>query len=416
MEYLARVVDQVLPELLQSMGGILIEGPRACGKTSTGLQHAASSVRLDASPRLVELASLNPDSLLTGNTPRLIDEWQLAPTLWNAVRHAIDQRQRVGQFILSGSATPADDLTRHSGAGRFLRLRMRPMALAETGRGSAAVSLARLVDGEPPAPGSSPLSYRDLAVEAVRGGWPALVGTSEKVAVRFNRAYCDDLTRTAVTEATGVRHDPVRFRRLLGAIARNLSGESRLSTLIADVAAGGTGLDPKTAGSYLDALSRVFAVEFLPAWSTALRSRSRLRTTAKLHLADPALACALLGAGSTRLAADPEYFGQVFESMAIRDLHVYAGHDARLFHYRDNTGLEVDCIIEFPDGRWAALEIKLGDHRVPEAERSLLRLRDDRIDVTRVGPPAFLAAITGGEYAYTLPSGVHVVPLAMLTA
>lgn len=232
----------------------------------------------------------------------------------------------------------------------------------------------------------------------------------------FNHSYLDALCSTDIPEATNVRHDAVRLRRLLESIARNISSEVTLQRLATDVAGDGRPVDPKTIGTYLDSLNRVFALDELPAWSVSLRSKSRLRTSPKLHLADPSLACAALGIGSDRLARDPEYFGQVFESMAIRDLSsLVDARFGRIYHYRDNTDLEVDAILEFPnEGQWAACEIKLGASRIPEAERNLLKLRDERVDVDQVGAPAFLAVITGTEYAYTLPSGVHIVPLATL--
>lgn len=412
--YLTRAVDGALDELLHAMGAVLIEGARGCGKTSTGLEHSRSSIRLDSSPQLVELASLNPLELLKGETPRLVDEWQLAPALWNVIRHEIDDRQQRGQFILSGSATPPDDVTRHSGAGRFARLRMRPMSLAESQRSTSAVSLAQLTN-EARVGGTSQLSYTDLAAEAVRGGWPALLTASPREAVTFNRSYCDDLCSSDIRLATGVRHDPVRMRRLLESVSRNIAGEATLGSLAKDVSADGGHLNPETARTYLDALTRVFALEELPAWSVALRSKSRLRTSPKLHLADPALACAALGIGVDRLAHDPEFFGQVFEAMAVRDLRALAGAElGRVYHYRDNTGLEVDAILEYPDGRWAAIEVKLGSSRIPQAEKNLVTLRDTRVDLSRVGPPAFLTIVTGTQYAYTLPTGVHVIPLGIL--
>lgn len=414
MDYLPRTADVQVTQLLASMGAVLIEGPRACGKTSTGLRHAASSLRMDSGPQPLLLAELNPTELLRGPVPRLIDEWQLAPNLWNVIRHEIDQRQATGQFILSGSAAPAHDITRHSGAGRFGRLRMRPMSLAESQNSSCEVSLSGLASAESVS-GSSLLAYRDLAEQAVRGGWPGLLGVSTSSAIVFNRSYCDDLTATDIPEATGVRHDAPRLQRLLQSIARNLSTEATLASLSRDVSGDGGAVDPKTIRTYLDALARVFALDELPAWSVALRSRSRLRTTPKLHLTDPSLACAALGVGADRLARDPEFFGQVYESMVIRDLRALAAQQAgQVYHYRDNTGLEVDAIVEYPDGRWGAVEVKLGGSAVKRAESSLLTLRDHRVDLDRVGSPSYLAVVTGTEYAYTLPSGVHVIPLATL--
>jgi predicted AAA+ superfamily ATPase len=403
-----------MTDLLAALGGVLVEGPRGCGKTTTALQHARSHVRLDAGPNVLELASLDPVGLLAGAAPRLVDEWQLAPTLWNVVRHEIDARREPGQFILSGSSSPMRDPSRHSGAGRIGRIRMRTMTLAESGRSSQVVSLADLQSGEPIS-GRTHMGCRDLAEAAIVGGWPALLLASPRQAVAFNRSYLDDLCDSAIPLATGVRHDPVRLRRLLESVARNIASEATLESLAADVSADGDAFDPKTARTYLDALATVFALDELPAWSVALRSKSRLRTSAKIHLADPALACAALGVNADRLAKDPEFFGQIFESLVTRDLRsMVEARFGRAYHYRDNTGLEVDLILEFEDMSWAAIEVKLGASRIAEAEKCLLTLRDARVDLNRVGTPVFLAVVTGTEYAYTLPSGVHVVPLAAL--
>ena len=413
--YLARVVDELLGELLTVMGGVLLEGPRACGKTETALQQAASSVRFDASPELVRLAALSPATVLDGATPRLVDEWQLAPIIWNSMRHAIDVRQKPGQFIISGSASPPPDKTRHSGAGRIARLRLRPMALAESGCSSGDVSLAELTSGAQRVSGRSPLSYEELARQAVRGGWPGLLQSTEQQAVRFNRSYVDDLATVDIPTATGVRHEPARIRRLLASLGRNIATEATLTKLAADVGADGKPVDPGTIRDYLDALTAVFAYEELPAWSASLRSRTRLRSSPRLHLADPAVALAALGVGSDRLMHQPDYFGQVFEAMAIRDLRTYAAAvDATAHHYRDSTGLEADAILEFADWSWAAIEVKLGSADIPQAEANLLKLARERIDTDKAGQPKFLAVVTGTEFAYTLPSMVHVIPLATL--
>lgn len=417
MVYRERAVDDRVERLLSAMGGVVLEGPRACGKTSTGLQFTNSSVRLDESGAMVDLAELDPAGLLTGDTPRLVDEWQLAPSLWNVIRHEIDARQTPGQFILSGSATPPDDVRRHSGAGRFGRVRMRPMSLGEGDRSSSQVSLRELAHGEPLTGVRSPLSYRELAVEAVRGGWPALLDGSTADGIEFNASYCSDIASTDLPLATGTRHDPVRVRRLLGSIARNIATEAGAAKLAADVAADGSAIDRNTVRSYLDALGSVFVFDEQPAWSASLRSRTRLRSSPRIHLTDPSLACAALSLTPQRLAGDPEYFGQVFESMVIRDLEAYlGGSNGHLYHYRDNTGLEADAVLEFADGSWAAIEVKLGSRQIPNAEANLLRLRDGRIDLERMGQPRFLAVVTGAEHGYTLRSGVHVVPLATLTA
>lgn len=414
MAYRERVADRLLPDYLTAFGAVVVEGARATGKTSTALRHSKSSVRLDSAPSLVELAGLSPELILTGETPRLVDEWQVAPTLWNAIRHEVDARQSKGQFILSGSAVPEDDITRHTGAGRFGRVRLRPMTLRESGASSGSVSFSDLMSGVEGVGARSEVAYRDMAALAVRGGWPGLLDIPERAAGLANAAYLDDLLLTELPGASS-RHDPVRVRRLLASLARNVATEARISRLAADVNADGGDTHPTTLRTYLDALARVFAVEPQPAWSVSLRSRSRLRTTEKIHFVDPSLACAALNVGADRLARDPEYFGCVFESMVVRDLRVFASlHRGEVFHYRDNSGLEVDAIVEFPGGPWAAVEVKLGEQHVADAEANLLKLARERVDTALVGEPAFLAVVTAGEFARTLPSGVHVIPLATL--
>ena len=365
---------------------------------------------------MVRLVDLDPMAVLAGDTPRLLDEWQLAPDIWNYARHEIDDRQTKGQFIFSGSASPPPDRARHSGAGRISRLRMRTMSLAERGASSEQVSLESLHRGQDRIVAHSELTYAALAEQAVRGGWPGLLDMPTTQAARFNASYVQDIARAENAMPAGVAHHPARMARLIGALARATSQSATLRTLAMDASGAEPCITAETTRTYMDSLTGIFCLEELPAWSVKLRSRSRLRTPSKIHLADPALAVAALGATPERLAHDPEFFGQVFESMVVHDLRAYAqANDGRLYHYRDNTGLEVDAIIEYSWREWAAIEVKLGHKEVELAERNLLRLRDERIDTEVVGQPTFLAVITGTEYGYTLPSGVHVIPLATLT-
>jgi len=416
MVYRPRAIDQLITDHLAAMGGVLLEGPRGCGKTATGLHHANSSVRFDSSPEMVRLVDLDPMAVLAGDAPRLLDEWQLAPDIWNYARHEIDDRQARGQFIFSGSASPPPDRARHSGAGRISRLRMHTMSLAERGASSAQVSLESLRQGQDRVTARAELTYAELAEQAVRGGWPGLLEMSTTQAARFNASYLQGISQADIAAPQGVVHDPARMARLLAALARATSQSVTLRTLAADVSGAEPSITAETVRTYMDSLTKIFCLEELPAWSVKLRSRSRLRTPAKIHLADPALAVAALGATPLRLAHDPEFFGQVFESMAIHDLQAYAqANNGRLYHYRDNTGLEADAIIEYSWREWAAIEVKLGHKDVELAERNLLKLRDERVDTEVVGQPAFLAVVTGTEYGYTLPSGVHVIPLATLT-
>lgn len=411
MNYIYRAADTLLVEDLSIMGGVLIEGARGCGKTKTGTFHARSHFRVDQANNR-RLAELNPASVLVGESPRLVDEWQLAPALWNEIRYEIDARKQPGQFILSGSATPADSITRHTGAGRFSRLRMRPMTLGESHPHPRHVTLSDLreIANVPPLPAT--LSYIELATEAVRGGWPALISSQSKSFARFVRNYLDNISHTDLPQL-GTQFEPVRVQRLLRSIARNIATEASSVTLSKDISADGGALSPASVRTYLDALNKIFILEELPPWSGSLRSKSRLRKQAKLHLCDPSLACAALKTSPEALANNPDYFGQIFESMAVRDIRTYAEQiGASCFGYRDESGLEVDIVVEFDDGHWAGIEVKLGesDSVIEMAQKNLLRLRDDRM----LSKPDFLAVVTGGASGFTLPSGIHVLPLSAM--
>lgn len=414
MTYFTRCTDSVLEDMLSAFGGVLVQGPRACGKTETSLRLAQSSVRLDESPERIQLGHDQPHILLTGATPRLIDEWQLAPPLWNVARHEIDRRKAKGQFIFCGSAVPASEHTRHTGAGRFGRLRMRTMSLAEAKQSSGEVSLSALFAGVASVHGQAALTYRDLAVQAVIGGWPGLLGADERAARQVNRSYLEDIAETELPLELGRVHSPVRIARVLQSLARNVSGELNGAGIRRDAAPGEGMVSDKTVAADLEALQRVFVLDPLPAWSVELRSRARLRTKPKIHLADPSLAAAALRADGESLAHQPSFFGQIFESMVIRDLRAYASLlDGTVSHYRDSNGLEVDAIVETEAG-WGAIEVKLGASQFAAAEANLLKFKNT-VDTSRVGEPAFLAIVSGTEFAYTLPSGVHVVPLSTLT-
>lgn len=414
MEYLPRAVDRTIEDGLESFGGLLIEGPRACGKTETGLRFSNSSVRLDSSSEETLLAQEHPEIALRGDNPRLVDEWQLAPATWNAAKHIIDASRNKGMFIFSGSAVPNDDVTRHAGTGRFSRVRMRPMSLSESGDSSNEVSLSRLRSGDAEVAAQSPKTYEDLAHLAVRGGWPGLLGEPERIYERFNTDYVSNLFTVELPEVEDQRRAPERLDRVFRVLSRNLGGEAVITRIADEVSADGRKVDRKTIRGDLDALSRVFAYEPLKPWSVDLRSRVRIRTAERIFLADPSLAVAALGAGPDRLVLGREYFGFVFEAMAIRDLRVYAESDGgRVSYYRDADGLEVDAIIDYRN-TWAAVEIKLGSTEIERAEKNLLSLRS-KVDTNKVGEPAFLAIVTGTKYAYTMASGVHVIPLATLT-
>ncbi|WP_311524115.1 DUF4143 domain-containing protein [uncultured Varibaculum sp.] len=411
MKYIRRSIDNLITKDLAAMGAILIEGARGCGKTETGMFHANSHFRVDQATNR-RLAELNPAAVLEGKTPRLIDEWQLTPSLWNEIRHEIDARRSPAQFILSGSAIPTDSITRHTGAGRISRIRMRPMALGESYPHPDHLTLSELRTITRLSTISPTLTYEELAVEAVRGGWPLLIASKSKGFVRFVRNYAENITHSDLAEL-GNNFNPERVRRLLRSLARNIATEASAATISRDISADGGELSEASVRVYLDALTRIFIFEELPPWSGALRSKTRLRKQSKLHFCDPSLACASLRTTPQALANDPEYFGQIFESMAVRDIRTYADQiDANCYGYRDESGLEADIVLEFDDGHWAALEIKLGESTkvITTAEKNLIRLRDTRM----TNPPDFLAVITGGTSGFTLPSGIHVLPLSAL--
>ncbi len=402
---------------LATMPAVLVEGPRACGKTWTGRRFAGSAAYLDERVGAALAAGMDPASILDGAPPLLLDEWQLAPGVWNAMRRACDARDRTGQFILTGSADPPDDVTRHSGAGRITRVRMRPMSLHESGESDGRVSLRGLLSGEGCAASGAGLALDDVLELACRGGWPRTRRADVTTAGDAARAYLEEISRTDVSRVDGTDRDPVRVARLLRSVARNTATDVRHAMLAADTAANGrdTPLERRTVAAYLAALKQLFVVEEVPAWRPHLASRAQARRSPKIHLADPSLAVAALDTDVDRLLGDLPFAGRLFESMVTRDLLVYAGANrCSLSHYRDSNNLEVDLIVEHRDGRWIAAEVKLGDPAaIDKGARALLRLRAG-LDRTRTAEPNRLVVITAGGYTYERPDGVCVVPITDL--
>lgn len=419
--YRARIVDQELVERLHRSGAVVIEGPKACGKTFTARRHAASELRVDIQPDLAALVSTAPDLALAGNTPRLLDEWQVIPALWNHVRRAVDDRQVPGQFILTGSAMPADDATRHSGAGRFSRLRMRPLSTMELGLSQATVRLQDLAAGglqiaEPP----SAITFHEILATICGGGWPGHLGASERDQRLYVREYLDEITRVDIaTYETGQKpRDPQRIAAVIRSISRGLGSAIKATTIAQDVhgthGRHGTTVSVATVATYLEAIGRVMILDEVPAWQTHLRSRASIRTNPKLYLTDPSLAVAALQANPDSLIQDLPLLGQLFENLVMRDLLVYAQHiGASVNYYRDSNGLEVDAVIDHEDGSWQAFEIKLGAESVNTAASSLKRLAST-VDTTRKGPPRALSVITSNGAGYTRADGVHVIPFSLL--
>lgn len=415
LNYRPRIADAELSALLRAAGAVVIEGPRGSGKTETARRAAASEVRLDVDLSARAAGEVDPALLLSGPRPRLIDEWQQVPAVWNQVRREIDDAGGVaGQFILTGSAVPPDDLVRHSGALRISRLRMRPMSLAEAGYSSLEISLAGLLTGTRALAVKADLTIQGLAERIAVGGWPGLLDRTVDEALVVLRGYLDETRRVDLARVDRATRDPENVARVLRSLARNIATQASARAIAADVGGAEGPIDHHTVLDYMAALTRVFVLEDLPAWNPALRSRTILRSAPTRHFVDPSLAVAAMNATPQRLLNDVETLGLLFESLVIRDLRVYGqAMDASVLHYRDNLGLEADAIVERRDGTWAAFEVKLGQGQLDAAAESLLRL-ETRIDADRHGRPAALAVITGGGFGYTRPDGVSVVPIGAL--
>ena len=415
-DYLARVVDDEVAEALASAPAVLIEGPRGCGKTWTGRKFAASEVVLDESEALRVAAEVDPASILDGPEPRLLDEWQLVRGIWNQMRHACDRRGGFGHFLLTGSQNPPDDITEHSGAGRVARVRMRPMSLWESSDSTGEVSLASLMEGGRCRAVDAKRTISDIAALICRGGWPRMIGMAPRIAQARLRDYLADIARVDIARVSGIRRNPLLVTRLLESLARNEATNAENATLLTDLAdAGGSPPARSTMRAYLDELARMFVIEPLPAWSIHLRSSARLRRRPKRYFADPALAVAALSGSPAAVAADLEAMGLLFESMAVRDLRIYAQSlGARLYYYGEASGLEADAIIDGIDGEWAAVEIKLGGGAAITKAMDSLRAVRERVDTARRGMPARLVVLTAFGHGYQTDDGVAVVPLTAL--
>lgn len=409
--YIPRVADAELADVLGLPTAVVIEGAKGVGKTATALRQAASSVLLDLDPAARTAAEIDPSLVLAGETPRLIDEWQQVPAIWNHVRRAVDARS--GPFILTGPAVPADDTTRHTGAGRFVRMRMRPMTLFELGRSTGAISLGKLLDGQQTSAKAHELPISDLVDMVCTGGWPTLVGRGAADAQRVLGGYLDSVARTDIQRVDGVARDPEKVWRVLRSLARNTGTEASLATIARDSGGSDGQVEVATARAYLAGLDRLMVIEDQPAWAPPLRSRARLRSAPKRHFCDPSLAAAALQAAPEQLLGDLDYVGFLFESLVVRDIRVYAQHHhASVLHYRDNIG-EVDIVVE-AGARWGALEVKLGSTYVDAAAANLKRFAG-RIDTSRCGSPAFLGVVVPAPYAYVREDGIHVIPVQALS-
>ena len=414
--YIPRVVDDEIRRRLRTSGAVLIEGPKYCGKTTSASTVAASVLYMqdeDTSEDNLKIAGLQPSLLLEGEKPRLIDEWQMAPKLWGAIRFDIDRNPGFGRYILTGSTSPDESTLSHSGAGRIARMRMRTMSLFESGDSTGAVGLKRLFDGTVEVAERSKLDYRGIARVLVRGGWPTSIGLEEQDARDAVESYCDAVLRTDINLPGGRRRDPQRMRAILRSLSRNISTSTSVRTILEGIGGGDT-MSPTTLVDYIGTLKSIHVVEDLPAWLPKLRSKTAIRQADTRHLTDPAIAAFFLGAGSHDLEMDPNTFGLLFESLAVRDVRVYSqGIGGDVYHYRDGDGLEADIVVHLHDGRWCAMEVRLGSMDVDKAAKNLLRL-SNKVDGASLGAPAFLAVITGTEYAYRREDGVYVIPLGCL--
>lgn len=418
MIYVKRIADEVLQSSLRHFGAVQIAGPKFCGKTETAKQQAKSQINFQTDPAVSIAMDTDPRVLLIGDNPRLIDEWQDYPLIRNAVRHEVDERSEYGQFILTGSSTPSDEVKAklHSGAGRIARMRMRTMTWSELGWSDNSVSLASILAGEKLKRASIETSLQEITKRIVIGGWPEQINASEEVASKRNSAYVDNIIESDISRVKGIRRDPVRVRRIFESYARNIATSAKVSTIITDASnvSESTELDRSTVTAYLDDLTRLMIIDDLPAWNTHIRSSAKLRVTPKRHFADPSLAAAVLSLSSESLIKELNYTGFLFESLVVHDLRVYAeALDTQAYYYLDTDGDEVDVIIETRDGKFAAFEVKLGVGAIDEAVVSLNKFKNKLTD-KKQSDLISLNVITGSGFAYTRPDGVNVIPLGAL--
>ena len=419
-EYYQRVSDKVLLEHLESKGAVLIEGAKWCGKT-TSAKHIANSViemdRPDMTEQYQQMARIKPSNLLEGEVPHLIDDWQIAPNLWNAVRYEVDRRNEFGQFILTGSSVPAKlDESMHTGTGRIVRMRMRPMSLFESRDSNGQVSLNDLFKGKEIS-AIDDHDIEDIAFLICRGGWPVSLEHSEKVALRQAFDYYDAIVNNDISRVDGVKRDPERTKRVMRSYARNVSTQVSLETIRNDVVSNDIEtFDKESLYGYLNALKKIFVIEDSPAWNPNLRSKTAIRTSDTRYFVDPSVATAALGVGPEDLVNDLKLMGLIFENLCVRDLRIYADAlDGSIYHYRDKTGLECDAVVHLRNGRYGLIEVKLGgDELIDEGAENLKKLAD-RIDTDKMREPAFLMVLCGvAPFAYRREDGVYVVPVSCL--
>jgi len=414
--YMPRILDSVIERRLKSSGAVLITGPKGCGKSTTGSMLSKSEIHLQdpENQNALFTARVNPSAVLAGDVPRLIDEWQMAPSLWDAVRSEVDRRQDMGQFILTGSSVPQDDGYRHSGVGRITEVRMRTMSLYESGDSDGRVSLKGLFDGTADASGPSPHSMEDVAFLIVRGGWPRGIKIDPEYAQDIVENYYNATIGVDVFRVDGRKKDISAVDRLMRSYSRNISTTATMKTIIDDVKTPDQSVSPSTVESYADALRRLYVIEDVPAWSPSVRSRDSLRLSPKRHLTDPSLAAAALALDPGRLISDLNTMGFMFESLCVRDLRVYSQlMNGTVHHYRDAAGLEVDSVVQLRDGRWGLIEMKLGAGGVEGALTNLTGLKD-LAESSGYGSSSFMMVLTAAGFVSRTEEGVWVVPIGCL--
>lgn len=420
-EYRKRIADELLEKKLKGKGAVLIQGPKWCGKTTTAEQIAGSILYM-AKPedkyQNVSLADLNPSLLLVGETPRLIDEWQIAPKLWDAVRFEVDHRGEEGQFILTGSSVPANmDEVTHTGTGRFSFLTMRPMSLYESGESNGSISIKELFNNSSNLSGINELDLEDIAFLCCRGGWPRSIFMDKDIALEQAYDYYTAVVNSDISKVDGVNRNPERVKNLMRSYARNIGSQVSNETLRNDIINNDSfSLDTDTVLSYINALKKIFVVEEALAWNPNLRSKTAIRTTDTRYFVDPSIAVASLGLGPDDLINDLNTFGLIFESLCIRDLRVYAESiNGSVYHYRDASDLECDAVIHLRNGLYGLIEIKLGgDKLINEGAENLIKMKN-KIDVKKMKEPSFLMVLTAiGKYAYQRDDGVYVIPIGCL--
>ena len=421
IEYKKRIADELLKKKLKGKGAVLIQGPKWCGKTTTAEQISNSVLYMDNpedKAQNISLADLQPSLLLTGATPRLIDEWQLAPKLWDAIRFEVDHRGEEGQFILTGSSVPANmDEVTHTGTGRFAWLTMRPMTLYESGESNGSISLLELFNNSTKLNGISELTLKDVAYLCCRGGWPRSIFMDKETALEQAYDYYNAVVNSDISRVDNINRDPERAKNLMRSYARNIGSQVSNETIKDDMINNDLfSLDVDTVLSYINALKKLFVIEESPAWNPNLRSKTAIRTSKTRYFVDPSIAVAALGIGPNDLINDLNTFGLIFESLCIRDLRVYAESiNGSVYHYRDASGLECDAVVHLRSGVYGLIEIKLGgDNLINEGVENLIKMKN-KIDTEKMNNPAFLMVLTAtGKYAYQREDGVYIVPIGCL--